>query len=273
MGCNIIAFQLVLVFVSFGVYSLELVANYKFWDSASDQIIYDYSGKGRHGQMYYNFMFTDRGITPRFGYYARFDGMSLTSNPVQGYSDFILSFWALRLSDYCSVYNYIFENSDYPPIYHEIYYYISSSTTNINYYQYYYYGNHNYYSSDNFISGWNLYTIRIYSDPSNMTQRSIGIYINLTSLTPHYYYNDYNNYSPPALKSFRIELYNTVILYEVWAHAGFSSINDLNYLIYNNCPTSPSNYCLPEYNPNSRIMKELIVLQNAHLVISVVIEA
>ena len=45
------------------VKSIELLANYKLWSSASDQLAYDFSGNSRHARLFNNFIVTDRGIT------------------------------------------------------------------------------------------------------------------------------------------------------------------------------------------------------------------
>ena len=110
------------------VSSIELVANYKFWDSVSDQIVFDASGNSRHGEwLDPNFHITDRGVD-----YAYFRGMSLTSIPVQGYSDFALSFWALRVNGVGGIFCQI-SDGDGKSNFDVIEYSITDSSTGISY--------------------------------------------------------------------------------------------------------------------------------------------
>lgn len=46
--------------------SIELLANRKLWKSVSDQLAYYFSGNQRHGRLFNNFVFTDRGISPLY---------------------------------------------------------------------------------------------------------------------------------------------------------------------------------------------------------------
>ena len=86
---------LFLYFLLFKVRSMELVANYKLWDSISDALIYDYSGNSRHAFIE-NLkpdatFFTDRGLYFRGQSLFNLPSNKYCSNP--GYSDMALSFW------------------------------------------------------------------------------------------------------------------------------------------------------------------------------------
>ena len=85
---------LFLYFLVFKVWSMELVANYKLWDSISDALIYDYSGNSRHAFIE-NLnpdatFFTDRGLYFRGSSKFNLPSNIYCSNP--GYSDMSLSF-------------------------------------------------------------------------------------------------------------------------------------------------------------------------------------
>jgi hypothetical protein len=229
------AFTLVCVFHAVSVTSLELVANYKFWDSVSSRIIYDYSGNSRHGEIVNpdKLIITDRGVT-NDGDYLRPRCMSLTSIPAQGYSDFAFTLWSLRISNSAQLYNDIGNGAT---AYRNIYYDLSGTSTEI---KFKHLGTILGSSNHSAINGWNLFTIRLYSTCGSSSQRCLELYNNLVSLT--YFLTDF-----PELKTFNTNLIS-MIMYELWAHAGLSSINDLNYLIYNNSPTLPSSYFVPE-NP------------------------
>jgi hypothetical protein len=153
------AFTLLSAFQVVCVTSIELLANYKFWDSVSNQIIYDYSGNSRHGEMldFENIISTDRGVTNVDGFTPALSGMSLVSTSVQGYSDFALIIWALRISDHSVLYNFI---SDGDSNNHFIGYDFSSTSTALIY-------RHISSLDHGAISGWNLFTIRLYPDRSN----------------------------------------------------------------------------------------------------------
>ncbi len=225
---------LVLVFLALRVAAIELVANYRLWDSVSSQIIYDYSGNSRHGkysQTNFNPVYTDRGMTT-FSV-MNIEVMKLTSNPVQGYSELALSLWAFRINASSYMHTYINRDQDF---YSMTFYFYDSYTTVGSY------------SSNNFsynlapITGWNLFTTKLYSnpaDPINPTQMNLNVYSNLN------YLKSFTATFLPV-KAFHIQ-FELLIIYEIWVHTGLASLNDLNYLIYNNCPTSPSNLCLPGY--------------------------
>jgi hypothetical protein len=90
----------VCMFLIPGVTTLELVVNYKLWDSAaSENFIYDYSANSRHGRIIHSIpVFTDRGIAAYSGD-AEIIAMSILSTPVEGYSDFAVSFWTFTTAN------------------------------------------------------------------------------------------------------------------------------------------------------------------------------
>ena len=73
------------------VKSIELLANYKIWRSASDKLVYDFSGNSRHAKLDHDFVFTDRGVATKAGY-----GMRLMQYGLLKSSDYTLSFWTLN---------------------------------------------------------------------------------------------------------------------------------------------------------------------------------
>jgi hypothetical protein len=155
-------------------------------------------------------MYTDRGIALSGGQ-VEIVSMSFISAPAQGYEDFASSFWALRTAGSALIRNKLVGESNLREVNYKLY----TSSTALSHV-----GN---YPGYNAISGWNLYTIRLYSDSNNPPKWYMHLYNNLVTL------RSFNS----TVLQFKISILHLIylIMYEVWAHTGLSSINDLNFLI------------------------------------------
>jgi hypothetical protein len=152
------------------VTTLELVVNYKLWDSAaSEKFIYDYSGNSRHGRIGHLIpVFTDRGIAPYSGN-SEIIAMSFLSTPVEGYSDFAVSFWAFTTANNDFMHIVLVESNGNKLVFQ----YYSSATEAILVLN----------SVESLpryspILGWNLFTFRLYSDPNNLALRYFDFVLN-----------------------------------------------------------------------------------------------
>ena len=100
MGRGYLDLLILWLLLSHGVFSIELLANYKYWKSVSDQLTYDYSGNSRHGILNNDYIVTDRGLTPNIEYY--FPSLMNYHNPelakylkLLGFKYLLWKFWLI----------------------------------------------------------------------------------------------------------------------------------------------------------------------------------
>jgi hypothetical protein len=231
---------------------LEVVGNYKFWDSISGNMIYDYSGYHNHGKYSsQNFYFTDRGIMLYGDCILEFPSRDLKEYP--GYKDFTLSYWYLRKNNQISRLFFIQYTIDVIRIFFQV---TDSGTvimvkptldTLLHTYTF---------SSPDLLDKWRLYTFKVSQNSSN-TQSTITIYIDLNLITSFPVTNaslDSQSYISIGAAS---HLYG--IVYEIWWHKDVSNISELDYLLVFSsgcgcsygCVTSPITKCLPIYDGKS----------------------
>jgi hypothetical protein len=136
------------------VSSLEQLAYYKFWESVSDQLIYDYSRKLRHAGLFGNYVYTDRGLSMKHHSY-----LNLMSYGFIDIREYVFSFWMLN-NDYEGQYSFSISYNDKKLLFHHdfmtdfvkleiqdnlIYILLKQLDIDISY-------------------GWNLHTFRFYID-------------------------------------------------------------------------------------------------------------
>jgi hypothetical protein len=76
---------------------MDLIANYKLWDSTGTSLVYDYSGNTNHAEIGgSNYYITDRGLKFNSSGVIRLPTNTFKTSP--GYSEFSLSYWYFRSS-------------------------------------------------------------------------------------------------------------------------------------------------------------------------------
>jgi hypothetical protein len=173
MCSHLIFYAVISLLLSTSALTIELLANYKYWRSAGEDLCYDYSGNSRHGRVNsgngYNA--TERGLMP-YNYYEN----NLMTYAFPSRSEYITSFWllshALAESRFSLFILYLGGYLEY------------GNRLNPTKTQTYYIT-----SGDEFIyvpiSGWNLHTIRFYMDPVTNGRVHITQFLNLDE-TPFY---------------------------------------------------------------------------------------
>jgi hypothetical protein len=231
--------------------SLELLANYKYWKSASTQLSYDYSGNSRHGSLLSNYILTDRGLVPNMFYYPSLMSYAFLSN-----NEYTFSYWMhnqAQASDVWFIVYHDFGNFevryDFANAYTSTHFRINggSGLKTLN--------------TSSIILGWNLHTVRILVRQPNAGIIDVELYLNLVIIR-----SDFIDTGAAYIKITFIHMGNrdsnrVMTLYEMWIHRGFSSISELNYLLSGsttcgclyNCPTTPSTICLPSYDKSKNI--------------------
>jgi hypothetical protein len=86
-----------MLLLTYEVLCIDLIANYKLWDSTGTSLVYDYSGNCNHGEIGgSNHYITDRGFKFNTRGVIRLPTNTIKTSP--GYSEFSLSYWYLRSS-------------------------------------------------------------------------------------------------------------------------------------------------------------------------------
>ncbi len=86
-----------MLLLSYRVLCMDLIANYKLWDSTGISLVYDYSGNTNHAEITgSNHYITDRGLKFNTSGAIKLPTNTLKTSP--GYSEFSLSYWYLRSS-------------------------------------------------------------------------------------------------------------------------------------------------------------------------------
>jgi hypothetical protein len=231
------------------VSSLELLANYKYWKSVSDQLTYDYSGKSRHGSLFLDYTVTDRGLSPN-----AFSFASLMSYRYPTLNDYTFSFWMFNNASSGQFYFNIYDDAETVGFY----YVISTSSIEL---RFYLYVNgawmHFETTSIPMFMGWNLHTLNLNIDSTIPDRLNFTLFLNLLPL--HSTSMDTGISIIFRVIHFSIQENHSsigLILYELWIHASFSSISEMSNFLSssrtcgcaNNCPTSPITVCLPIYD-------------------------
>lgn len=232
------------------VATIELLANYKYSRSASDQFIYDYSGNSRHGTISASYMLTDRGLSPHTSY-----GQTFMSYKNPTLSDYTFSLW---------IYNNIGQGRFWFILYPDsgrrfVLLYNMDMDTNLFELEY---------RIDNIqpaeklttissYKGWSLHTIRIYLDSNVVGRIHFVSYRNLLHLKSEFL----DNGIPHTVLN-RVALFNqefdsnfVLILYELWIHSNFSDISELNSLLpISSCPNALGTVCFPTHFKTMNIL-------------------
>jgi len=215
-----------LVLLPIEVPSLVLLGNYRFWDSVSDQIVYDYSCQNHHGALKGSYYFTDRGFTTNS--LATF--VVETSYYTTHIQEAVLSFWILCPD---SLTNVSAENrsdgKSSKAVYNQKanpYAALLNLGTNI------------YTNKVSLYKEWNLYT-SVFKLNSSTSIWDVNLYINLQLA----YSATIGSYSF-TINQLYVGLFYSIslknIIYELWWHTNLSSIVDLSFMISNKGnPTSP----------------------------------
>ncbi len=236
-------------------YSIELLANYKLWQSVSPELAYDFSGNSRHASLRDAFIVTDRGLRPSDAYKIRLMKYGFLS-----LEDYVISVWMLNYAgsgQYSYLDLYVRTDSSY---FHQIRYVFDDGNTTYTGLAYYRGGSLSSSYQISRIIGWNLHTMRIYKTPSNPGRLNINLYLNLSLVLPQTTFIDSGlpSFTMTAIILHPVRHFTTsgIIVNEVWVHRGFSTISDLNYLVSDSshcgceykCPTTPSQTCLQPFD-------------------------
>jgi hypothetical protein len=232
--------------------SIELLANYKYWNSASNQLTYDYSGNSRHGNLSVNCIVTDRGLSI-YPAANTFYFLTLMHYKYPILNEYVVSLWlfstagngGLNFTFYSNAgsieFKYRFTlNNNILEIEKDKVAYISKTTT------------------IPMFLGWNLNTLRFKRDSNIVGRANFELYRNL--VISHSTYLD-NVEAYLNMKFIHLGIYESgsgpkFILYEIWLHTGFGNISDLSSLHSSSstcgcaydCPTSPTVLCLSSYD-------------------------
>lgn len=232
MALNVIMCLLVL---PIGIVSLELQGNYRFWDSVSNQIVYDYSGKNHHGFLTGSYFFTDRGLTTNS--LASF--LVETSFYASNTQEAVLSFWINCPDSETSVSIKSTTTSlSVKGVYNQK---VKPFATVLNL------GTNIFSQPVQVYKEWNLYTA-LFNYTSNTQIWYVKLYINLQLA-----YSTIIGFYPFTINQLSVDLNLSKslknIVYEFWWHTGLSSISDLSNLISTKGnPTSPKEIDLPPHN-------------------------
>jgi hypothetical protein len=225
-----------LVLLPTGILSLELLGNYRFWDSVSDQIVYDYSGLNHHGVFTGSYFFTDRGFTTNTVAYFVVETFFYTSNTQEA----AISFWILCPDNSTNVsIESTTENKSVRAVYDQTanpYARLENLGTNI------------YSKKVSLYNEWNLYTSVFKLNSSTLVLLwDVNLYINLqlaysaTIQSNSFTINRLSvglNYSKSRKN----------IIYELWWHTNLN-IAELSFMISSRGnPTSPNEVDLPNHH-------------------------
>jgi hypothetical protein len=248
MGRSNISLLVFSLFLAFEASSLDMLANYKFWKSASGKLIYDYSGNSRHTSLFYDYVLTDRGLCTN----TRFS-LSMMSYSYPVLNEYALSYWIFT-TQYSELQSF---SINYIGGYFIYQYSIRTNTINS---QIYFNQNSssakNTNTSTSSLSGWNLHTLRLHVDPNTPGRLNFELFINLSPL-----YSDFYDAGTSLQLTFirlwadQIDLNSFIILYEMWIYKQLVDISYQSSLLSSSsncvcsyyCPTSPSPVCLPTY--------------------------
>ncbi len=245
------------LFLAHEAASLELLANYKYWKSVSDQLSYDYSGNLRHAGLFWRYIVTDRGVLANEHFYPSFMAYRYPY-----LSEYVFSFWMFN-NPGTGYWRYVLYHSS-----HSVLLLVSlrRSSVNLEFYM-----NNSLVPSKTanipMFIGWNLHTTRVYMNSASPTRLKIEHYLNLASIHSTFLDTADTNI---ILKYLHLGVadngYDTQpILYELWIHTGFSNISELISLLSSssscgctyNCATSPTTVCLPIHTKNKNKLGDL----------------
>jgi hypothetical protein len=258
MGIGLLISLLSSLLQLYEVSSIELTANYRFWDSSSDRFAHDYSGKNNHAGLEGNLFITDRGLSATNN--STIIALKYVNSILLGSQEITVSFWLLNHKapgtltinpnfpvhpqEFICSFSYKFSNTgtNATIVMTNM---LGTQTVNIN--------------PNTSIEKWNLHTIRIYAASYNPEILKIDSYLNLLQILNHQINTSTllrirSDFSVMFQDDDDSDIYD-MIMYEMWVHSGFSTISDLDSLIstggscscINGCVTFPSVICLPDY--------------------------